>query len=248
MCNINSLPRFILIFVNLLIFFSIPLSGQVLKGRVFDENYNFLNGATIYNSTLKKSIITDSLGKFEIISKKGENKYTISFVGFKAKVLKITFEKEDFIETEVVLKKDCWILWDDLKMTPAAAKMTGWTESKYNKLAEPADKILEDFDKYLYNESYINVGHNILGFDVYIHNIHRILCNKKSDYSYLNRAIDTNSLAKAKSMGIDLNNDCLLLFISSKAPALTKPSSCNLFISFGLTRFIKSVRSLYLPF
>ena len=106
MCNINSLPRFILIFVNLLIFFSIPLSGQVLKGRVFDENYNFLNGATIYNSTLKKSIISDSLGKFEIISKKGENKYTISFVGFKAKVLKITFENEDFIKSNVVLEND----------------------------------------------------------------------------------------------------------------------------------------------
>ena len=89
-----------------MIFFSIPLNGQVLKGVVFDENYNFLNGATIYNSTLKKSIITDSLGKFEIISKKGENKYTISFVGFKAKVLNIKFENEDFIETEVVLKSD----------------------------------------------------------------------------------------------------------------------------------------------
>ena len=89
-----------------MIFFSIPLSGQVLKGRVFDENYNFLNGATIYNSTLKKSIISDSLGKFEIISKKGENKYTISFVGFKAKVLKITFENEDFIKTNVVLEND----------------------------------------------------------------------------------------------------------------------------------------------
>ena len=104
--NSNYTSRFNLIFFNLLIFFTITLSGQVLKGRVFDENYNFLNGATIYNSTLKKSIISDSLGKFEIISKKGENKYTISFVGFKAKVLNIKFENEDFIETEVVLKSD----------------------------------------------------------------------------------------------------------------------------------------------
>ena len=89
-----------------MIFFSIPLSGQILKGRVLDENYDFLEGATIHNSTTKRSIISDSLGKFEINSKNGENKYTISFVGFKPKVLKITFEKEDFIETEVVLKSD----------------------------------------------------------------------------------------------------------------------------------------------
>ena len=30
--------------VNLLIFFSIPVSGQILKGRILDENYDFLEG------------------------------------------------------------------------------------------------------------------------------------------------------------------------------------------------------------
>tara|TARA_A200000113_G_scaffold176640_1_gene161985 strand:- start:744 stop:2939 length:2196 start_codon:yes stop_codon:yes gene_type:complete len=89
-----------------LIFFPISLSGQFLKGRILDENYDFLEGATIYNSSLKKSIISDSLGRFKISAEKGENKYTISFVGFKPKVLKITFENEDFIETKVVLKSD----------------------------------------------------------------------------------------------------------------------------------------------
>ena len=89
-----------------MIFLSFPVSGQILKGRILDENYDFLEGAIIYNSTTKRSIISDSLGRFEINSKNGENKYTISFVGFKPKVLKITFEKEDFIETEVVLKSD----------------------------------------------------------------------------------------------------------------------------------------------
>ena len=73
---------------------------------ILDENYDFLEGATIYNSSLKKSIISDSLGRFKINAETGENKYTISFVGFKPKVLKITFENEDFIETKVVLKSD----------------------------------------------------------------------------------------------------------------------------------------------
>ena len=73
---------------------------------ILDENYDFLEGATIYISILKKSIISDSLGRFKISAEKGENKYTISFVGFKPKVLKITFENEDFIETKVVLKSD----------------------------------------------------------------------------------------------------------------------------------------------
>ena len=91
MCNINSLPRFILIFVNLLIFFSIYSNAQTLKGRILDQNNNLIIGATIFNSSLKKAIISDSSGRFKIHAKKGENKYIISFVGFKPKVLNITF-------------------------------------------------------------------------------------------------------------------------------------------------------------
>ena len=106
MCHINSLPRFILIFVNLLIFFSIYSNAQTLKGRILDQNNNLVIGATIFNSSLKKSIISDSLGRFKIHAKKGENKYIVSFVGFKPKVLNITFENEDFIETEIILRSD----------------------------------------------------------------------------------------------------------------------------------------------
>ena len=106
MCKINSLPRFILIFVNLLIFFSIYSNAQTLKGRILDQNNNLIIGATIFNSSLKKAIISDSSGRFKIHSKKGENKYIISFVGFKPKVLNITFENEDFIETEIILRSD----------------------------------------------------------------------------------------------------------------------------------------------
>ncbi len=78
----------------------------MFKGIILDHNNNLLAGATVYNSSLKKSIISDSLGRFKINAKKGENKYTISFVGFKPKYLNITFENEDFIETEVILKSD----------------------------------------------------------------------------------------------------------------------------------------------
>jgi DNA polymerase III epsilon subunit-like protein len=98
---------------------------------------------------------------------------------------------------KVVKKKDYWIKWDDLKMTPAAAKMTGWTQSKYDKKATDAKQILKDFEHYLYDESYINVGHNILGFDIYVHGIFRRCLGLNPDYSYVSRSIDTLCLAKA---------------------------------------------------
>jgi DNA polymerase III epsilon subunit-like protein len=98
---------------------------------------------------------------------------------------------------KVVKKKDYWIKWDDLKMTPAAAKMTGWTQSKYDKKATDAKQILKDFEHYLYDDSYINVGHNILGFDIYVHGIFRRCLGLHPDYSYVSRSIDTLCLAKA---------------------------------------------------
>lgn len=98
---------------------------------------------------------------------------------------------------KIVKKKDYWIHWDDLKMSDAAAKMTGWTQVMYDKKAEDAKKILAEFEHYLYDESYINVGHNILGFDIYIHGIFRRCLGKNPDYSYIKRSIDTLCLAKA---------------------------------------------------
>ena len=98
---------------------------------------------------------------------------------------------------KIVKKKDYWIRWSDLKMSEAAAKMTGWTQVMYDKKAEDAKMILAEFEHYLYDESYINVGHNILGFDIYIHGIYRRCLGKQPDYSYISRSIDTLCLAKA---------------------------------------------------
>jgi|TARA_A200000159_G_C7296181_1_gene327946 DNA polymerase III epsilon subunit-like protein len=98
---------------------------------------------------------------------------------------------------KIVKKKDYWIRWSDLKMSEAAAKMTGWTQVMYDKKAEDAKMILAEFEHYLYDESYINVGHNILGFDIYIHGIFRRCLGKNPDYSYIKRSIDTLCLAKA---------------------------------------------------
>lgn len=108
---------------------------------------------------------------------------------------------------QIVKKKDYWIKWSNLKMSKAAAKMTGWTKEIYDKKATDAKSILDDFESYLYDESYINVGHNILGFDIYIHGIYRRCLDKKPDYSYVSRSIDTLCLAKAIKNNIKYSKD-----------------------------------------
>lgn len=108
---------------------------------------------------------------------------------------------------KIVLKKDHWIKWDNLKMSDTAAKMTGWTKESYDKKAVDPKSILSEFESYLYDESFINVGHNILGFDIYVHGIYRRCLGKTPDYSYVNRSIDTLCLAKAIKNDIAYNRD-----------------------------------------
>lgn len=98
---------------------------------------------------------------------------------------------------KVYKSRDYWLKWKDIEVSKDAAKITGFNKKDYNKKAEDPSAALDEFESYLYNEDYLVAGHNVLGFDVYIHGIHRMLLGKAPDYSYIDRLIDTNCLAKA---------------------------------------------------
>lgn len=106
---------------------------------------------------------------------------------------------------------DYYILWEDLNISDGARRVTGFSDSKYKKNAIDSKKILDHFEKYLYNKKYIKLGHNILGFDIYIHNIFRRLLGRPTDYSYLSECLDTLCLAKAIEKDIKINDDDDLL-------------------------------------
>jgi len=98
---------------------------------------------------------------------------------------------------DIVEQSDNYIYWKDLNLSAGAAEVTHFNRDKYNSLAKEPVKILNEFEKYLYNEDYKIIGQNLLGFDVYIHKIYRKLLGKKTDFSYVSRIIDTNCVAKA---------------------------------------------------
>jgi DNA polymerase III epsilon subunit-like protein len=114
----------------------------------------------------------------------------------------LIYQGEKLIESN-----DYYIHWDDLKMSEGARKVTGFKDSVYKKRAVDAKKVLDHFEKYLYDDSYIKLGHNIFGFDIYIHNIFRKLLKKPTDYSYLEKSIDTLCIAKAIAKEINLSED-----------------------------------------
>jgi len=109
----------------------------------------------------------------------------------------------------VIEQKDYWLRWDDLNVSPEAAKITGFSYSKYNKRASDPKEALDHFEDYLYNDDYIKIGHNLLGFDVYMHNLHRKLLGDrvkgKTDHSYLFKLVDTLCVAKAVKKEIKIN-------------------------------------------
>ena len=113
--------------------------------------------------------------------------------------------------SNIINKFDLLIAWDELKVSDDAARITNFSKSKYEKEKKDATKCLDLFEKYLYDEEYIVVGHNILGFDIFMHNIHRKLCGRHSDYSYLNRVIDTNCVARAIKNDIFYNKSSSLI-------------------------------------
>jgi DNA polymerase III epsilon subunit-like protein len=104
---------------------------------------------------------------------------------------------------EQVLKEyDKFLWWPDLAMSEDAARITRFDYNNYKSKAEDPKIILDEFESYLYNPEYISIFHNGLGFDIYIHNIMRRELGRKTDYSYVNRSIDTVSLSKMYKLGI----------------------------------------------
>jgi DNA polymerase III epsilon subunit-like protein len=97
----------------------------------------------------------------------------------------------------IISKNDRFIKWDDLKVSEGAAKITGFTEQEYKRRAEDPKKVWADFSKYLFDPEYIIIGQNLLGFDVYMLNVWMKGIGMNTDYSYVDRIIDTKSIATA---------------------------------------------------
>lgn len=111
--------------------------------------------------------------------------------------------------------KDYYLWWDDLKISDDAKRITGFDEKKYKERAVDPKPVLEELDSYCENKDYVIMGHNFLGFDVYIHQIYRRLCGKDVNFSYINedRLIDTNCLQKAIIKEITFNEKKKILWM-----------------------------------
>ena len=105
---------------------------------------------------------------------------------------------------EIKESYDLLVNWPNLNVSTDAARITRFDAEKVKREGKKPEEVLKFIDSYLYNPEYKVVGHNYLNFDSYIHNIFRRNLGYKSDYSYINRVIDTRALITADKLGIQL--------------------------------------------
>ncbi len=112
-------------------------------------------------------------------------------------------------QREILERKEYLVQWPKIDISDEAARMTGFYQKQHKipLIGKSPEFVISEFDKLLYDESIIPVAHNGLGFDVYIHNIHRQLTGRTTDYSYIPRFLDTNAIARANKLNIPFPKD-----------------------------------------
>lgn len=106
---------------------------------------------------------------------------------------------------------DIFLKWNDLKLSAGAERVTKFNRKKYDEIAQDPKPILDKINSIFYDDKTYIVGHNSLGFDIYIHNIFRRLMGMKPDYSFVGRFIDTHALSKLYKLEMDKPEDMSLI-------------------------------------
>ncbi len=107
---------------------------------------------------------------------------------------------------KVLAKKDFYIKWDThLKISEGAARITRYNQTTVDKKGLPPEEVFPTVKDWLDNADYI-VGHNILGFDIYL--LKGYYEYMGQDYNHLTeKMLDTNCIARAEKFNVPYDRD-----------------------------------------
>lgn len=126
-------------------------------------------------------------------------------------------------EGSKILKTEIFYLrWPNLPISKGAARVTRFDWNVYKQKAVDPLPVWEYFNTYLFNPEYKIIGHNILGFDIYVYNIWCQLLGKKTDYSFVKRFIDTDALARGLKNDIKYRKEEDFLIYQYKMGSIIK--------------------------
>jgi len=129
---------------------------------------------------------------------------------------------------KITEKHDLYIDWDtDLRISEEAKKITRFSQTKFDERKKPADACMNKVYEVLKNSDYI-VGHNLLGFDVYIL---RIAFSKVGlDWKFMMpKILDTLALMKGIRLESKYSKDVdLLAYQYKQIHTIKKNLKCSL--------------------
>lgn len=137
-----------------------------------------------YNFNQKFIVIDTETSNLNISS---EIPWQLGFITCQGKFIKQRFERK--------------ILWKDYAVKPEIAVFNHFNEQQYLREARDPAEVLDEFESYLYDPSYMSVSMNGLGFDHAIHNNWRKTLGRKTDYSWLDRHWDILAVFRAIQSG-----------------------------------------------
>ena len=98
---------------------------------------------------------------------------------------------------KIVKKQNRFLMWEDLKVSDDAARITGFDKKEYLSVAEDPSTVFKEFMDLISQDDVIVVGQNILGYDLYMLGVIARNLNIKVDYSFAKRCFDTKAIAAA---------------------------------------------------
>lgn len=107
-------------------------------------------------------------------------------------------------------EQDLFIKWDtNLKISKEAKKITRYDQKKVDRLSKSFDDVFPIISDWLDSCDYI-VGHNVLGFDLYLIKEMYLLKGRRIDH-LVDKVIDTNCIAKGVKFPIPkMRNESLI--------------------------------------
>lgn len=97
---------------------------------------------------------------------------------------------------------DLYIDIDDLNVGDKAAQITKFSWDTYNSRKLPANDVIDIFESYLLDENNRLIGHNILGYDIYIlGNLYKYAGRELDFKKIIYRFYDTLPIARAQHFG-----------------------------------------------
>lgn len=101
------------------------------------------------------------------------------------------------LRADIISSRTDLIRYPNFRISEEAARINHFNRETYDATAQDPREVWDRFATLLYDPEYRILGHNLLGFDVYMINVLRKHLGMRPDYSFVPRIVDTLALSKA---------------------------------------------------